>query len=82
MRALVGGKTVRLQRDVSETDRYGRLLRYVYTGDVFVNAVMVEEGFATAVTFPPDVAHAREFVDLERAASLAHRGLWSSACAS
>jgi len=35
---LVMGKTVNLAKDVSETDRYGRLLRYVYVGDIFVNA--------------------------------------------
>src|SRR3990172_11152403 len=33
---LVSGKTVRLEKDVSETDRYGRLLRFVYVGDLFV----------------------------------------------
>lgn len=37
-REPVEGKTVMLEKDVSETDRYGRLLRYVYGGDVFVNA--------------------------------------------
>jgi micrococcal nuclease len=81
MRALVEGKRVLLVRDVSETDRYGRLLRYVYVGDVFVNAAMVSEGYATAATFPPDVAHAREFVSLERSARAARRGLWAGGCA-
>ena len=80
MRALVEDKLVRLVRDVSETDRYGRLLRYVYAGDVFVNAVMVAEGYANAATFPPDVAHALEFVGLERAARAAKRGLWGGGC--
>jgi micrococcal nuclease len=81
MRALVEGKRVRLVRDVSETDRYGRLLRYVYVGKVFVNAVMVSEGFASAATYPPDVSHALELVKLERAARIAERGLWTGGCA-
>lgn len=81
MRALVDGKHVRLVRDVSETDRYGRLLRYVYVGDVFVNAILVSEGFANAATYPPDVAHALEFVKLERVARAAKRGLWAGGCA-
>ena len=34
---LVEGKIVRLEKDISETDRYGRLLRYIYVGDIFVN---------------------------------------------
>lgn len=80
IRSLVAGRDVRLARDVSETDRYGRLLRYVYVGDMFVNAAMVSEGFATAATYPPDVAHAVELARLERAARLAKRGLWSGNC--
>ena len=80
MRALIDGKSVKLVRDVSETDRYGRLLRYVYDGTRSINATMVAEGFATAATYPPDVAHALEFVALERKARLAHRGLWSETC--
>ena len=80
MRALVNGKSVKLVRDVSETDRYGRLLRYVYDGARSINATMVAEGFASAATFPPDVAHALEYVALERKARLAGRGLWSKKC--
>ena len=82
MRALVGARSVKLVRDVSETDRYGRLLRYVYVGSAFVNATMVSEGFASAATHPPDVAHALEFIALERAARSAGRGLWSKKCLS
>jgi micrococcal nuclease len=81
MRALVEGKRVTLTKDVSETDRYGRLLRYVYVDSTFVNAVMVREGYASAATYPPDVAHAVEFVALERGARLAKRGLWAGGCA-
>lgn len=54
---LVDGKVVELEKDVSETDRYGRLLRYVYVGDVFVNAELVALGYAQAVTYPPDVKY-------------------------
>ena len=81
MRALVEGKRVRLLPDISETDRYGRLLRYMYVGNVFVNALMVSDGFANAATYPPDVAHAAEFVNLERVARIAKRGLWAGGCA-
>src|SRR6266540_858054 len=77
MRALVEGKRVRLVRDVSQTDRYSRLLRYVFVGPIFVNAAMVAEGYANAATYPPDVAHATEFVALERGARIAKRGLWT-----
>lgn len=73
---LVEGKTVILEKDVSETDRYGRLLRYVYVDDIFVNAYLVEQGYARAVTFPPDVKYAELFRRLEREAREAGRGLW------
>ena len=77
-RKLVEGKTVILEKDISETDRYGRLLRYVYVGDVFVNAYLVEQGYAKVATFPPDVKHAELFRRLEKEAREAGRGLWAT----
>ena len=75
--ALVSGRNVILVKDVSETDRYGRLLRYVYLQDgTFVNAELVKQGYAVAVTYPPDVKHADLFRELERAARQDERGLW------
>jgi micrococcal nuclease len=71
---LVEDQTVRLIRDVSETDRYDRLLRYVYVGDVFVNAELVMDGYAEAVSFPPDTAYYDYFVDLEADAEAANLG--------
>ena len=54
--ALVSGKTVRMVKDKSETDRYGRLLRYVYVGDTFVNGALVSGGWAVPKDYPPDTA--------------------------
>ena len=76
-RQLVEGKTVRLEKDISDTDQYGRLLRYVFVGDLFVNADLVRRGFATAWTYPPDVAYSQLFVQLESEAREAGRGLWA-----
>lgn len=79
-RRLVAGKTVYLVKDVSETDRYGRLLRYVYLTDgTFVNAELVRQGFAQIATFPPDVAKEAEIRTAQREAVEAGRGLWASA---
>jgi micrococcal nuclease len=77
----VEGKIVRLEQDISETDRYGRLLRYVYVGDVFVNAELVRQGLAQVSTYPPDVKYQDVFLQLQREARAAGRGLWSGACA-
>jgi len=81
-RQLVAGRTVGLEKDVSETDRYGRLLRYVWVDGRMVNAVLVEEGYAMASTFPPDVKYAALFASLQAQAREAGRGLWGAACSS
>ncbi len=75
-RQLVEGKSVRLEKDVSETDKYGRLLRYVYFGELFVNAELVRSGYAQVATYPPDVKYQDLFLQLEREAKIAGRGLW------
>ena len=72
--ALVSGQQVTLVRDVSETDSYGRLLRYVYVGDVFVNGEMVADGYAESRAYPPDTRQQMYLDSLERAAKAAGRG--------
>ena len=73
---LVEGKMVRLEKDVSETDQYGRLLRYVYQGETFVNNQLVAEGFANVSTFPPDVKYQQIFITSEQVARNDNIGLW------
>lgn len=73
---LVGGKIVILEKDVSETDRYGRLLRYVYVGNLFINAELVRLGYAQIATYPPDVKYQDLFLQLQVEAREANRGLW------
>lgn len=73
---LVEGKMVRLEKDVSEKDRHGRLLRYVYQDSVFVNEDLVQQGYAKAATFPPDVRYSDYFLKLQTTAREEKRGLW------
>ena len=76
-RKLVDGKTVRLEFDVQEQDRYGRLLAYVYLEEgTFVNAWLVENGYAVVMTIPPNVKYQELFLKLQREAREARRGLW------
>jgi micrococcal nuclease len=76
-RKLVDGKTVRLEFDVQQLDKYGRTLAYVYLEDgTFVNAWLVEHGYAMVMTFPPNVKHEALFLKLQREAREAKRGLW------
>jgi micrococcal nuclease len=79
-RDLVLNKQVRLERDVSETDRYGRLLRYVWVGDTMINEALVRQGYAQAATYPPDVKYQSLFSSAQQEARNANMGLWGSAC--
>jgi micrococcal nuclease len=71
---LVQGQTITLVRDVSETDSFGRLLRYIYVNGVNVNAQLVAQGYAEAVEYPPDTAQTASFRDLEVQAQAANLG--------
>lgn len=76
-KALCEGKKVRLEFDVEKHDRYGRLLAYVYLEDgTFVNAKIIEEGYAQVMTIPPNVKYADRFLELQRKARESRKGLW------
>ena len=83
--ALVAGREVVLEQDVSDTDQYDRLLRYVWLHDgdgwVLVNLELVRVGYAQVTTFPPDVRWTEAFLAAQRAARDAGLGLWGSATA-
>ena len=65
---LVAGKIVQLEKDISETDRYVRLLRYVWVDDTMVNAALITSGHAQVITYPPDVKYQQDFLELQRQA--------------
>ena len=76
-RQLVEGALVYLEKDVSETDHYGRLLRYIFLADgVFVNAELVRQGYAQVSTYPPDVKYQELLLAAQAEAREAKRGLW------
>lgn len=79
------GRTVYLEKDVSERDRYKRLLRYVWLdipanqnelGTKCFNAILLREGYAHLSTFPPDVKYVHEFRKFEAEARNKGAGLW------
>jgi micrococcal nuclease len=81
LRTMVEGKRVRLEHDWQRTDRHGRTLGYIYLEDGrFVNATMVRDGYAFALTRYP-FKHLEEFRRLEREAREAGRGLWGDSSA-
>lgn len=74
---LVEGKRIRLEFDAEKHDKYDRLLAYVYLKDAtFVNAQIVKEGYASLMTFPPNVKYADLFLELYQQARRNRRGLW------
>jgi micrococcal nuclease len=79
---LVEGREIVLERDVSEVDQYGRLLRYVWlesdAGWLMVNEELLRRGVAQVTTYPPDVAYVDRFLAAQRAAREAGVGLWGS----
>ncbi len=76
-RELVEGKTVRLEKDVSGTDNFGRLLRYVYVDDTFVNAELVRQGLAWAEAYEPDTKYQDILEEAEAEAKEDKIGIWA-----
>lgn len=78
---LIEGKVVTLSKDVSETDKYNRLLRYVFLPisggeSLFINDYLIRQGFAKSLTYPPDVKYNDRFLAAEKEARENLRGLW------
>lgn len=81
-------KDIYLEKDVSETDKYGRLLRYVWinvprdssaeemTANMF-NSILLENGYASQATYPPDVKYSTEFKEIAAKARDNNKGLWN-----
>jgi micrococcal nuclease len=74
---LLEGQTVLLEKDVSETDHFGRLLRYVYLENgKMVNELLVRDGYAQVSTFPPDVNYQERFLAAQQQAVASGAGLF------
>ncbi len=76
-RTLVEGKRVQLETDISDRDKYGRLLRYVSVDGQDVAAKLIREGYAYVYSRKPDIARLKTYAALERAAREARVGLWA-----
>ncbi len=82
-KSLLTGKEIILQKDVSDTDKYERLLRLIFLPlqdgqTLFVNDYLVREGFARVMTYPPDIKYDVAFREAETEAKTKKRGLWGS----
>lgn len=77
---LVLGKEIIIKADVATTDTYGRILAYVYIGDVFVNYEMIKSGVAVTETIQPNSSHSDEFVAVQVEARKNCAGIWAGLC--
>ena len=75
---LLSQQEIGMEKDVSDTDKYGRLLRYIYSDGVFINEFLIRQGFAKALNIPPDTKYSSEFKIAELEAKDNLRGLWKS----
>ncbi|MFC1699620.1 thermonuclease family protein [Candidatus Omnitrophota bacterium] len=77
---LVEHKKVSLEFDIEQTDKYGRLLAYVYLIDgTFINAEIIKQGYAKLMSIPPNTKYADFFYELYQQARANKRGLWKQA---
>ncbi len=79
---LIEGRQIILTKDISETDKYDRLLRYAFLPlsdgqNLFINDYLVRQGFANSYDYPPDVKYSSRFAQAEKEARENLRGLWS-----
>lgn len=72
------GSSMSLTADVSDRDRYGRLLRYLWVGDFSINRELVVRGEAVARRYPPDTAMAEQLARAESMAAHLGLGLWAA----
>jgi micrococcal nuclease len=77
---LVEGRQVELEKDVSNIDEFGRLLRYVWLDHQMVNALLVRDGYAKAETDFPESKHRSAFLQLQAEARATGRGVWGPEC--
>ncbi len=76
LKKLVFNKTVLIVEDVQDKDKYERDLRYMYVGGIFVNAYMVENGYARTLNIEPNTRFSEELALLERDAIDREVGIW------
>lgn len=77
LQRLLQGRNLSFEADVTDRDIYGRLLRYIYAEDVFVNLKLVQDGWARAAYYPPDVRYLELFRQAQKKAQNENKGIWN-----
>ena len=82
LRALILNKRIILKKDISETDSYNRLLRYVYLNNKLVNELIVRNGYGLAYPYEPDTKSCPKILKAEQKAKKEKIEIWKSLTAS
>ena len=78
LKELIQGKELKLESDAVDTDQYGRLLRYVYVNDMFVNLELVKQGYAHKYNLEPNNKYAKQFEEAENYAKQNNGCIWKT----
>lgn len=73
---LLAGQTIEIEKDMEDKDSYGRLLRYIFLDDIFINEFMVRQGFARVIEKTINTKYKPLLTDAENEAKREKRGLW------
>lgn len=73
---MVGGQEIEMAKDISETDKYGRILRYIWIDGIFMNDFLLRQGYAKLDLIPPDTSYSGQFKEAQKEARDNKRGLW------
>lgn len=75
---LLEGKTVQLEKDVGERDKYGRLLMYVYIDGKSVQEELLRNGLArVAYVYAPNTKYVDRYYEIQKEAQNKAVGIWS-----
>ena len=76
LKELILRKRIRIENDSRNKDEYGRLLRYVYVNNLFVNSEMIRLGLAKFEEIEPNTRYSSLFLEMENKAKTAKRCIW------
>ena len=77
LESFVASKCLRLEKAITETDKYNRELRYVYADNLFVNEALVSNGLAKTLSIEPNTRYKEQFEKAEAYAKNNNLGMWA-----
>lgn len=87
--SILKNKEIYLEKDISDRDKYDRLLRYIWLEEPStnpslsdiekntLNGILVKEGYAYANYYKPDIKYQEYLKELEKSAQENKKGIWS-----